>query len=267
MKKLIILLSLFCFVICPAFADEVIDDCYDMAKNYFDSGDYTSALEYANHILTTNPDHYGASYIKIKLTPPQQSLGKTNLTKSVFVKKTNGKIGDTNSDNYNALGEKYLRDQDYTNAKKNFKLSLKYDWNNYYTYNNLGLLYWDLKDYKKAESAFKHAIYFKRDFSIAYDNLAQLYIEQNNYPLAHKVILKALSETDKDFISFYLCGLSNKKMNHYTDAAEDFNHAINVEPTCVLPYLQLADTYYLSKDFEWSNSTLDKYSELNPNDS
>lgn len=267
MKKLIILLSLFCFVICPAFADEVIDDCYDMAKNYFDSGDYTSALEYANQILQKNPEHYGAAYIKIKLTPPQHNLGETNLTKSILVKNINGKIGDADSDRFNISGEVYFKNKDYANAKKDFQTSVKYNWDNYFAYNNLGLTYWKLKNYKKAANAFKRALFIKKDFSTAADNLAQLYLEQGQADKAEKLLKKAITNNDKDFVLFYLSGIANKELGKYTDASQDFNKAILLEPNCIFPYIQLADSYYYSKDYNWSNSTIDKYSELNSNDS
>ena len=55
MKKYLILLSLIIFFAIPAFADDMVDDCYDMAKNYYTSGQFDKALEYVDMILNVNP--------------------------------------------------------------------------------------------------------------------------------------------------------------------------------------------------------------------
>ena len=90
-KYIILLLSLILFSTIPAIANDVVDDCYDMAKNYYTSGDFDKALEYVDMILKVNPAHFNACYLKVVLTKATGVLGDTVFDKSINLRPVNVK--------------------------------------------------------------------------------------------------------------------------------------------------------------------------------
>ena len=132
MKKHIVLLSLMAFLMLPAFATDVVEDYFDMAKNFYRGGDYTQALEYANQILKTSPTHFGANYLSVILTQPVGSIDDLNLNKTINIRPTGLKTGIKKSDEYNFKGEELYSKKDYVNAKIAFQTSIKYNTRNLY---------------------------------------------------------------------------------------------------------------------------------------
>ena len=82
-----------------------MNDVYDMAKNFYDSGEYEKAYEYANQVLKFNPKHSGANYLIIKMTPPETFLAETSLSSRIIVRPINVSSGNKTSDEYNKKGQ------------------------------------------------------------------------------------------------------------------------------------------------------------------
>ena len=259
MKKYIILVSLILLFAIPAFADDMVDDCYDMAKNYYTSGQFDKTLEYVDMILKVNPAHFGACYLKVVLTEASGTLGDTIFDKSINLRPVNVKSGIKQSDDFNDKGQEYYDFRDYESAVKAFQSAIKANSRNYYAYNNLGLTYWKLEKYSKAESAFKKSYSINRNFTAPLINLAQACIEQKQYAKAEKYLNTVLVQNKNDYCAYYLQGVLYKKRYKYQKAIKSFNSAILAQPKFALSYIQLADAYYNTNDFAWSNSTLEKY--------
>ena len=54
----------------PSFANDVTDDYFDIALNYYKEGNTQKALEYINQILEIEKNNLPALGFKIKLNPP-----------------------------------------------------------------------------------------------------------------------------------------------------------------------------------------------------
>lgn len=268
MKKYLIFLSLIIFFAIPAFADDMVDDCYDMAKNYYTSGQFDKALEYVDMILNVNPAHFGACYLKVVLTKATGTLGDTIFDKSINLRPINVKSGIKQSDDFNNKGQEYYDFRDFESAQKAFQAAIKANPRNYYAYNNLGLTYWKMEKYSKAEAAFKKSYGINKNFTAPLVNLAQACIEQKQYAKAEKYLntVIAQNKNKNEYCAYYLQGVLYKKTYKYQKAIKSFNSAVLAEPKFALSYIQLADAYYYTNDFAWSNSTLEKYLDLCPND-
>lgn len=266
MKKHIVLLSLVAFMSFPAFATDVVEDYFDMAKNFYRSGDYSESLEYANQILKNSPTHFGANYLNVILTQPVGNIDDLNLNKTINIRPTGMKTGVKQSDEYNFKGEELYSKKDYLNAKTAFQTSIKYNIRNVYAYNNLGLTYWKLGKYSQAKKMFEKAYRINNAFVTPLNNLAQMLIENKEYKSAYQTLNKVIQNNKNDYCAYYLLGLLNKEQGKYQQAIKCFNQVTLISPKFSLPYIQLADVYYLTKDYSWSNSTLDRYIEFNPKD-
>ncbi|MGN1153916.1 MAG: tetratricopeptide repeat protein [Candidatus Gastranaerophilaceae bacterium] len=266
MKKRLFLLATMALFTFPAFANEAADDLFDMARNFYDSGDYYSSYEYATQLLKINPSHFGANYLIIKMTPPEKFLEETNLTSKIIIRPTNVKTGNKASDDYNIKGENCYKQKNYKKAKEYFDIAIRNNPENRYAYNNLGLVYWNIKEYKLSERAFKKANRINEKFTAPLDNLAQMLISVGEFEKAQKYLKDAILKNKNDYCAYYLLGLINKSESNYKDSIRYFNTASQMNPDFYLSYLQLADVYYYTKDYAWSNSALDKYLEKFPND-
>jgi len=266
MRKCIILLFLLFIFINPAFTNEIMNDVYDMAKNFYDSGEYEKAYEYANQVLKFNPKHSGANYLIIKMTPPETFLAETSLSSRIIVRPINVSSGNKTSDEYNKKGQFCYKQKDYEKAENYFLLALKNNSNNKYAYNNLGLVYWKLAEYKKAENCFKKANKLNESFTAPLVNLSQMLILNGKYYDAEKYLKTAIDKNENDYCAYYLLGVVNNILERYQDSLANFNCVIQLKPSFAIAYLQMADVYYHTTDYTWSNSSLYKYIELCPKD-
>ena len=253
-------------MISPVYADEAIDDYFDMAENFYMEGDFSQAKEYLQQILILSPSHYGANCLLIKMTPPEDFLEDTSLSNIIVVRPSKTITGVKQSDKYNTQGEEYYKKGDYEKAKDAFLSAIKSNPQNRYAYNNLGLTYIKLSDTSKAESAFKKANKLRPTFTAPLDNLAQMYISKKDFIKAEKYLNQSISKNKKDYCAYYLLGVTYKKEGKYSEAIRTLNIASQISPEFALTYIQLADAYNRTKDYMWSNSVIEKYLELSPSD-
>ena len=266
MKKSIVLLLLLALLGSPVFADEETDDCLDIAKNFYAAGDFEQAKYYLKLILKKHPTHYGANCLLIKMMPPDEFLNTTTLDSKIIIRPSNTKTGIKSSDQYNEQGQEYYKKADYEKAKETFLCAIKCNPKNRFAYNNLGLTYLKLDNKSKAESVFKKANQIHPTFTAPFDNYAQVLINDNDYIKARKYLNLAIEKNKKDYCAYYLLGVLNKKEGKYQDALKVLNTASQIAPDFALTYIQQADIYYHTKDYAWSNSSIDRYIELSPKD-
>ena len=266
MKKCIIFLLLMLVMNSPVYADEAIDDCFDMAENFYVEGNFSQAKEYLKQVLILNPAHYGANCLLIKMTPPEGFLEETSLGSTIVVRPSKTITGIKQSDKFNTQGQEFYKKGDYEKAKEAFLSAIKCNSKNRYAYNNLGLTYIKLSNLSKAESAFKKSNRLCITFTAPLDNLAQMYIAHKDFVKARKYLNQAISKNRKDYCAYYLLGVTYKKEGKYSEAIRAFNTASQISPDFALTYVQLADAYNRTKDYMWSNSSIEKYLELSPND-
>lgn len=237
-----------------------------MAKNFYATGDFDQAKEYLKLILNKNPSHYGANCLLIKMLPPDGFLNETSLDSKIVVRPTCTTSGVKSSDKYNEQGRNFYKKSDYEKAKESFLSAIKCNSKNRFAYNNLGLTYLKLNNKSKAESAFRKANQLHSTFTAPLDNYAQVMISDNDYVKARKYLNQAIEKNQKDYCAYYLLAVLDKKEGKYQDALKALNTASQLAPNFALTFIQQADVYYLTKDYAWANSALDRYIELAPKD-
>lgn len=262
MKKSLVYLLLTALLCSPVFADEETDDCLDMARNFYVEGDFIQAKEYLTLILSKNPTHYGANCLLIKMTPPDGFLKETTLDSKIVIKPSKTVSGVKSSDNFNLKGQEYYKKRDYEKAKEAFLSAIKSNPKNRFAYNNLGLTYIKSGNKSKAETTFKKANQLHTSFTAPLDNYAQVLISDKEYTKARKYLNMAIEKNKKDYCAYYLLGVLEKEEGKYQEALKALNTASQIAPDFALTYIQMADIYYLTKDYSWSNSSVDRYLEL-----
>ena len=93
------------------------------------------------------------------------------------------------SEKHNAHGVDYYNNGKYTEAIKEYKLTIGIEKNNARYYNNLGWVYKEMKDYPLAEENFNIAIQLNPNHSSAYRGLARMYHDQSKNDEAKKYFL------------------------------------------------------------------------------
>ena len=104
---------------------------------------------------------------------------------------------------YNASAQKYLHNQDYSAAKKDFENHLAAAPNDVYALNNLGIIYWREKNYTQAEQLFSRALdnlsaWQHQDALVIYRNRGICYQDMNEYKKAMKDFQHAIEENNYD---------------------------------------------------------------------
>lgn len=99
-------------------------------------------------------------------------------------------------------GRTYIRNQDWSNAIRFYKQTLKNNPNSYRIWNNLGMEYADIKQNNLAEDAYQHAIDLDNTNAVALYNLGNLKLAENKLEDAEKLWKRAIL-ADPKFIYGY----------------------------------------------------------------
>ena len=266
MKKYFVLLSLFMLLTNSAFAVDLVDDYFDIARNFYKAREYTKSIEYINTVLNINPNHLGASYLLIKLTNPVNCLSESTIDKEITIVPKPSKTGNKIADDLIQKGVDCFSLEKYSDAIIHFNASLKECKKNKYVYNYLGLSCWKLGDFKKAAYYFKKSNSSDRSFTASLDNYAMMCIKNKEYKLAREIVKTSICINKNDYCAYYLLGIIDKKEGNYTQAIDNFNLVSQIRHKFSIVYLQLADVYHLTKNYSWSNASIYKYLQSCPND-
>jgi hypothetical protein len=80
-KRLLLGCAVLSLVTFPTFGNDITEDYYDIAQNYYKECNKIKALEYINQILSIEQDNVQALGFKIKLTPPTMSKKLLDIEK------------------------------------------------------------------------------------------------------------------------------------------------------------------------------------------
>lgn len=277
MKKLGILILILTFFILPCNSNELVEDYFDIAQNYLQSGDTAKALEYVNYVLTLNPKYSKAIQFKNKLIPQETNddlsrtaniLAKqktiTDLAILDIPKSDKYKIENT-SEYYNKQGKQYYLNDEYDSAIQSFFRAVSIDNKNYIAYNNLGMTYWMKNNLDSAEKYFKKAASVSKYYPQPYINLALLYKQKGNMDKHYDYLKKALEVNPNNYWTYYLMGDYFTSIEDYPQSISHYINSIDINPNFAPPYLALGISYFKTDKYNQSIIALKNYLELNPN--
>ena len=277
MKRLGILLILLVSLIAPCYANELVDDYFDIAQNYLEVGDTTRALEYIDYVLMINPRCTKALQLKTRLLPQESNddLSRAAMTISkqknlsdlaiLDIPKTDKLKIENNSDYYNKQGKQFYINEEYDSAIQIFFRAVSVDNKNYIAYNNLGMAYWMKNNLYSAEKYFKKAASISKTYPQPYINLALLYKQRGDLDKQYSYLKKALDVNPTNYWTYYLLGDYYTSIDDYPASIPYYVDAINLNSNFAPPYLALAIADFKTDKYEQSITTLKNYIEFNPN--
>ena len=266
LKKGIVFVLLLGFVL-PAFADELTDDLFDIAKNYYSQGNKAKTLEYLEQILQIDANNPHAIELKIRLEEPKINKPLPDVFKPLVfdVPFTNTSIPEI--DNAHNQGIIAYKNKDYLKAEQCFLQAINNGGqSNYRLFNTLGLIYWAQRKIDEAKSAFIKSNELNSVFSLPIDNLAQIYKQTGDFANAKKYIEQSIKSNPKDFCAYLIYGDYYRDCNDYSRALQNYRKVINLNPKYKNAYLKIAITRSDELDFSGSNATLNYYLKLYPTD-
>ncbi len=250
----------------PCFADDMTDDYFDIAQNYYKEGNIKKALEYINQILEIDKNNIPALGFKIKLNPPTFSKKLPEIDKPLIFDVPYVAIGDAASDTYYHQGLNCYKTKDYVKAEENLFNAVRVRPDNYRAYNTLGLVYWAEGKLDEAKDAFIKSNSINKSFTVPLDNLAQIYKQTRDQEKCFATLLKAQNSNSNDFCTCLLLGDFYRDNDNYEDALKCYREVIKINPNYNLAYYKIAKIKSDNLDFAGSNATLNYYHGLNPKD-
>lgn len=260
-------------------ANELTDDYYDIATNYFNSNNYAKALEYLDSVLNIEPDNLPALTLKNKILPlcgvqTQTEVQETakaisevpDVEKFTVLDIPQADIEKMNydSDYYNTKGQELYQKQDYNTAIEYFFKAIKVNSSNAQAYNNLAMSYWMKNNPKFAIKYFKKAHAKNKCYTQPLVNLSLLYKQLGKEEKRFYYLQKALKYNPNDYWAYYLLGEYYKEKNCYTKAIENFKEAVTINNKFSQAYMELAISFFEIEEFQYSLLALNRYLELNP---
>lgn len=247
-------------------ANDMTDDYFDIAQNYYKEGNTKKAMEYINQILELEKDNSQALNFKITLTPPTFSKSFPDIDKPLIFDVPYVSCGNSSSDVFYQQGIKCYRAKDYVTAEANFKNAVQSHPDNFRAYNTLGLVYWAEGKLDEAKNAFIKSNSINKSFTVPLDNLAQIYKQTREKEKCYSTLLNATNLNSNDFCSYLLLGDFYKDNDDYQKALQAYRDVIRINPKYNLAYLKIAKLKTDNMDFAGSNATLNYYLGINPKD-
>ena len=237
MKKLI-LTGLFFALLCPfTFANEMTEDYFDIATNYWIDGNYSEALNYLDKILLVEPENKTVADLKNGLR--QIIQGKNTsfiLPKSNAVKQ---------AVNYKKSGNKQGELTALTAA------------NDYWAYYFLAQYYRQNKDYNQAINYFVKSVNAKPSFNQCYLEIAVCYFELGNFQQAVTYLNQYLKINPQDDFAYALKARCEANLDNNDDALSDILTAIALENSVDNRFLE-GKILYNMKRYQQAKDKLEK---------
>mgnify|MGYP002868645816 CR=1 FL=1 len=193
-----------------AFSNEIEDDYFDIAANYCVVGDYSSAIQYLDKILTINPSNKTATDLKKGL------IHVISGDKTSFIENVNPAIKQAME--YKRIGNEQAEYQTLLDGTKGQ--------NAYIAYYYLGNFYREKNDYQKAIDAYNASVSVRSDFAPAYLSSAVVLVDMGKYESAINSIDKYLTFNPNDDLAYALRSRAAFSLGFTQAAKEDNNKAL-----------------------------------------
>lgn len=214
MKKYLIAI-LFCLIVQSnpvAFGDEVVDDYIDMAASYCISGDYNSAMNYLDKVLSIYPDNKRILDLKKGLTHIIAQDKKS------YISAVNPSI--KQAQEYKREGNEQMEFQTLLNGTN--------ENNAYLAYYYLGNFYRERNNFTKALDSYNNAVSSKPDFAQSYLATAITLFDMGKYNSAINPIDKYLTFNQEDDLAYAIKSRIEFQLGMIEQAKEDNQKAIEL---------------------------------------
>lgn len=200
------------FNILPALSSEIEEDYLDIAANYCVVGDYNSAMQYLDKILTLNPDNKQVVDLKKGLAHVIAQDKKT------FVSSVNPLI--KQAQEYKRIGDERMEVSALMSAAQSE--------NSYLAYYYLGNFYRAKHDYSKALDSYNSALSARPDFSQAYLTSGIVLYDIGKYDSVINPIDKYLTFNPQDDLAYAVKSRAEFELGMLDEAKKDNDKAIEI---------------------------------------
>lgn len=256
-------------------ASELTNDYFDIATNYFNSNNYTKALEYLDLILGVEPDNLQAKALKDKILPPQDCQENKkpaeDITKPSTVIQTSNNAATIettpantekvvyNSDYYNAKGQEFYSQKEYDKAIEYFYKAIATNKKNAQAYNNLAMTYWLKNNLYAAVKYFKKANYVNKNYTQPLVNLSELYKQLGDKKNQVFYLEKAIKLNPNDYLAYYRLGDYYRNAGEYPAAIKNYKEVVKINPKFSQVYLNLAMCFFETEEFNYTLLAINQY--------
>lgn len=196
----------------PALSSEIEEDYLDIAANYCVVGDYNSAMQYLDKILTLNPDNKQVVDLKKGLAHVIVQDKKT------FVSSVNPLI--KQAQEYKRIGDERMEVSTLMSAAQSE--------NSYLAYYYLGNFYRAKHDYSKALDSYNSALSARPDFSQAYLTSGIVLYDIGKYDSVINPIDKYLTFNPQDDLAYAVKSRAEFELGMLDEAKRDNDKAIEI---------------------------------------
>ncbi len=276
MKKSILSLIFSIFILtipAKAFASEMTEDYLDIATSYAVSGNYASAMDYLDKILSIEPSNQEVVSLKNMLKSMQNNsvtspmiTENRNLVLAQDAKRSGNKNAElqyltaaANSGGYWAnmfAGDFYRKTKQYSKALTYYQNALNSTTQSSAPLLYIGICYFEMKNYNDAFPVLTQFIAYNQQESYAYAMRARVLTELGRYNDAETDIVTAIAL--EDTLEYrYLEGLILFKRGNYKKAQTSLEKiAGEIQNSDVYKFLGLS--YYATGDLNNALLNLDK---------
>ncbi len=219
---------------------EMIDDYLDIATSYAVSGNYASATEYLNKILTVDPSNNEVAALKNMLR--QMQNGKIS---SPFIT-ANPKL--SQAQNAKTAGNRPAEIQALTAVAET---------NNYWANMLVGDYYRKSKQYSKAIPYYQKAVNLTSNSSAPLLYIGMCYFEMKNYNDAYPILTQFIAYNQQESYAYAMRARVLTEMGRYNNAETDIVTAIALEDCIEYRYLE-GLILFKRGNFKKAQTTLEK---------
>lgn len=251
-------------------ANELTDDYFLIAVNYYNAKNYSKAMEYLDTILSVEPDNLKTKILRNKILPLPDSAKKVEeCTDTTVENSSSSNVPDSenivcSSDYYNSKGQEFYIKKDLDKATKYFYKAIHADNKNSQAYNNLGMVYWLKRNSTAAASFFKKASTLDKTYTQPLVNLATLYKQTGDEKKQLHYLNAAIKANPRDFLAYYSYGDYYRTKKDYPNAIKYYKDAVKICPQFAQTYLDLAVCFYETQQYNYALIALEQYKELYP---
>lgn len=257
------------FLTNPVLANELTDDYFLIAVNYYNMKDYVKAMEYLDTILAAEPDDLKSKTLRGKILPLPEGSQRPDSCNDVLdntsdVPSTQSENVVCSSEYYNSKGQEFYIKKEFDKAIKYFYKAINADNKNAKAYNNLGTVYLLKRNNSAAVAFFKKANALDKTFTQPLVNLAMLYKQTGKSQKQLYYLNAAIKANPKDFMAYYSLGDYYRDKLDYDNAISYYKETIKISPQFAQTYLDLAVCFYETKQYNYALIALAQYKELYP---
>ena len=219
--------------ISPVFADEIEEDYLDIAADFCIKGEYDSAMDYLDKILSINPDNKKVSDLKKGLS-------------HIIAQDKKSYVSAVNP--YIKQAQEYKR-QGNEAMELNSLLDGSQSRNGYLAYYYLGNYYRDHLEFDKAIDAYNSAVSAKPDFAQCYLASAVTLFDEGKYSSVINPIDKYLTFNPNDDLAYAVKSRAEFQLGMLEQAKSDNDKALEIN-NCPEYKFDKAKILYKSGDFQ-----------------